>query len=69
MGSVVRYSEKPARYLVRWRDPERRQREKRGFARKSDADNYLASVTTAISSGQYIDPREAKHTIGDLAEA
>ncbi|GEK79317.1 site-specific integrase [Agrococcus baldri] len=68
MGSVVRYSEKPARYLVRWRDPERRQREKRGFTRKSDADGYLASVTTAISSGQYIDPREAKHTIGSLAE-
>lgn len=67
MGSVEPYDTASGRrYKVRYRDPDRRSREKGGFARKRDAEEYLAGVTVASSRGEYVDPRTAKSTIAEL---
>ena len=67
VGSVEPYETAGGRrYRVRYRDPDRRSREKGGFARKRDAEDYLANVTVATSRGEYVDPRTAKSTITEL---
>jgi integrase len=52
-------------YLVRWRDPARKQRSK-AFAKRKDAVTYLTTVTGEIQAGAYIDPRAGKVTLADL---
>jgi hypothetical protein len=47
------------RYKVRYRDPDRKSREKAGFARKKDAESFLAEMTVATNRGEYVDPRTA----------
>lgn len=67
MGSVEEYrTEAGRRYRVRYRDPERRSREKAGFRTKRDAEEYLAGVTVSTARGEYIDPNAARATISDL---
>lgn len=67
MGSVEPYETSAGRrYRVRYRDPARKSKEKGGFARKKDAEDYLASVTVASNRGEYVDPTSAKATIGEL---
>jgi integrase len=67
MGSVEPYETKSGkRYRVRYRDPDRRSREKNGFTRKRDAEDYLASVTVAANRGEYVDPTAARSIIGEL---
>ncbi|MFG2102024.1 tyrosine-type recombinase/integrase [Micromonospora echinaurantiaca] len=59
MGSVEkRVRDGRVTYLLaRWRDDARRQR-KRSFARKADADRFLAQVEADIVRGQYVDPSD-----------
>ncbi|MHA7275558.1 tyrosine-type recombinase/integrase [Arthrobacter sp. Hz1] len=57
------------RYRVRYRTPERRQTDKRGFKTKRDADNFAASVEVSKLKGEYIDPAAAKATISQLGPA
>ena len=46
MGSVESYDTASGRrYRVRYRDPDRKSREKAGFATKREAETYLAEVT------------------------
>jgi integrase len=67
MGSIRPYETKQGiRYEVRYRKPDRSEGGKRGFRRKVDAKEYLANVESAKSKGEYVDPREAKATIGEL---
>lgn len=67
MGSISSYeTSEGKRYKVRYRDPDRKSREKNGFKRKKDAEDYLASVTVAGLRGEYVDPRSAKATIHEL---
>jgi integrase len=67
MGSISSYqTAEGKRYKVRYRDPDRRSREKNGFTRKKDAEDYLAGVTVATNRGEYVDPHAAKSTIGEL---
>lgn len=67
MGSIHSYETKAGRrYKVRYRDPDRRSREKNGFTRKADAEDYLAEVTVASNRGEYIDPGTAKVNIRTL---
>jgi len=67
VGSVTSYETAGGkRYLVRYRDPDRKSREKGGFRRKKDAEDYLADVTVATNRGEYIDPSSAKSTLRDL---
>jgi len=67
MGSVEPYrTEDGRRYRVRYRDPDRRSKEKGGFLRKIDAEEYLASVTVAAARGEYVDPGASRATISEL---
>jgi len=67
MGSIDSYDTKAGRrYRVRYRDLERRQRERKGFRRKIDAEEYLATVTVQLKRGEWVDPATAQVTIGDL---
>lgn len=58
------------RYRVRYRKPDGSQTDKRGFKRKRDAEQWAAEhVTTAKAQGSFIDPQDAKITIGEMSEA
>ncbi|SDY23607.1 hypothetical protein SAMN05661080_02802 [Modestobacter sp. DSM 44400] len=54
------------RWRARYRDPAGREHA-RHFDRKVDAQRWLDSVTTAVGTGTYVDPRRAKATVGELA--
>lgn len=67
MGSIEPYETTSGRrYSVRYQDPAHQSREKAGFRRKVDAEEYLAGVTVSSARGEYIDPRAAKVTVEDL---
>ena len=67
LGSVEPYeTEDGRRYRVRYRDPDRRSKEKAGFTVKRDAELYLASIDVAQARGEYVDPRAARLQIGNL---
>jgi Site-specific recombinase XerD len=70
LGSIETYTVSAGRrYRVRYRDPEHRSREKNGFVRRRDAEDYLANVTVATNRGDYVDPRSAQITVGELGAA
>lgn len=54
------------RYRVRYRDPEMRSKERAGFRTRRDAELFIASVTVSSGRGEYIDPHDARATVGDL---
>jgi integrase len=67
VGSIEPYkTANGKRYRVRYRDPERRSREKGGFSRKVDAEEYLASVVVQQSRGEYVDPTAGRVEIREL---
>lgn len=67
MGSIESYQTSDGRrYRVRYRDPDRRSRERAGFSRKVEAEQFLASVTMATARGEWIDPSSARAEIRDL---
>jgi integrase len=67
MGSITPYVTKSGRrYRARYRDPDRKQCERKGFATKRDAEAFLASIEVAKGRGEYLDPRAAKATVGEL---
>lgn len=58
MGSVhKRVRDGATSWLTRWRDPAGRQR-KRTFARRLDAERFLATVAADIVHGSYVDPND-----------
>jgi integrase len=62
---------KPARgtrWKARYRDPRGQQRA-RTFARKADAERFLASTTTDIGRGDWIDPRLSRVLFSEWADA
>jgi integrase len=68
MGSITPYeSEAGRRWRVRYRTPERRQTDKRGFRTKRDAELYLASVEVSKAAGSFVDPQAARILVGELA--
>lgn len=70
MGSISSYDTKDGkRYRAHYRDPERRNREKAGFTRKRDAEEFLASVLVTTLRGEYVDPTQGKVTVGELGKA
>lgn len=69
MGSVHSYevkSDRKPRYAVSYRDPSNKQVMKRGFTRKIDAEQYLRSVEVSKDRGEYVDPADARATVGRL---
>lgn len=55
-----------ARYYVKWQDPEHQQKVKRGFRTVTEAVAYLAEQRVSMHRGTYIDPADARVTVGQL---
>ena len=55
------------RWRVRYRTPERRQTDKRGFRRKADAAAFAASVEVSKSMGAYVPASAGRVTVGARA--
>ena len=53
-------------YEVRYRDPARRERS-RTFARRVDAERFVATIETDVVRGQYIDPQLGRISFGEFA--
>jgi len=53
-------------YRVRYRTPEGRQTDKRGFAVKRDAQAYAATVEVSKARGEYVAPTLGRVTVGEL---
>ena len=57
------------RYRVRYRTPDHRSTQKRGFKTKRDAEQFAATVEVAKMRGEYVAPSVGKTTIGELGPA
>jgi integrase len=69
VGSISSYETKDGkRYRAHYRDPERRNREKAGFVRKRDAEEFLTGVVVTSLRGEYVDPSQGKATIRELGQ-
>ena len=69
MGSVNSYSSAGGkRYRVRYRMPDGRQTDKRGFTNKREALEYLASVESRKSTGDYIAPSDSRSLVREWSE-
>jgi integrase len=67
VGSISSYDTSDGkRYRAHYRDPDRRNREKAGFTRKRDAEEFLAGVVVTSLRGEYVDPTQGKATIKEL---
>jgi integrase len=56
-------------YRVRYRTPDNRQTDKRGFVTKRDAERFAASVEVSKMRGEYVAPSSARVTVGELGPA
>ena len=64
MANIARRPD--GRWRARYRDAAGREHS-RDFTRKVDAQNWLDSVTTAVTTGTYVDPRLSKITVDTWA--
>jgi len=55
------------RYRVRYRTPDHRQTDKRGFTTKRSAEEFLATVEVSKIRGEFIDPGRSRMAIKDWA--
>lgn len=70
MASIKRYATaKGDKWSVQYRTPEQRVTRRRGFATKRAAEDFASTVHVSKLRGEYIDPADAKVTVGDLAPA
>lgn len=68
MAQVVPYQTKQGkRYRVRYRTPDRRQTDRRGFRTKREAEAFAAEVEVAKNRGEYVAPSLGRATVGELA--
>lgn len=69
MATIESYETKSGRrYRVRYRTPDRRQTDKRGFTTKRDAERFARTVEVSKDRGEYIDPADSRVTVGQLGE-
>jgi len=67
VGTIEAYeTARGKRYRVRYRTPDHRQTDKRGFRTKRDADLFLATVEVSKATGEYIEPARARTTVAEL---
>jgi hypothetical protein len=70
VAQVVAYETKAGkRYRVRYRTPQGRQTDKRGFKRKRDAEQWAATVEVDKLRGDYVKPSDARRAIDSLGPA
>jgi integrase len=68
MGSVGSYATKAGRrWRVRYRTPDRRQTDKRGFVTKRDAQAFAATIEASKASGNFVSASAGRTTVGELA--
>ncbi|WAL46559.1 phage integrase central domain-containing protein [Rhodococcus pyridinivorans] len=69
MATIEPYETKAGRrYRVRYRTPDRRQTDKRGFKTKRDAEAFAATVEVQKLTGSYVPPSAGRVTFGEIAE-
>jgi integrase len=56
------------RYRVRYRTPDRRQTDRRGFRTKRDAQAFAASVEVSKMRGEYVAPADGRVTVDDVVD-
>lgn len=68
MATVSKYENASGKtlYRVRYRTPENRQTDKRGFKTKREAEAFAATVEVSKLRGEYVAPSLSKVTIGSL---
>ncbi|WP_288076302.1 site-specific integrase [Rhodococcus sp. (in: high G+C Gram-positive bacteria)] len=67
MATIESYETKSGkRYRVRYRTPDRKQTDKRGFRTKRDAEAFANTVEVEKLTGTYIAPKLGQITIGEL---
>ncbi|SKL44441.1 Putative integrase [Mycobacteroides abscessus subsp. massiliense] len=71
MATISKYqtSSGATRYRVRYRTPDHRQTDKRGFTTKRDAEAFAATVEVSKLKGEYVAPAHARVTLGELGPA
>lgn len=71
MATISRYETKGGltRYRVRYRTPDRRQTDKRGFKTKRDAQIFAEQIEVDKRRGVYVAPSDGRVRFGDLARA
>lgn len=70
MASVTAYETKAGRrWRVRYRTPDRRQTDKRGFATKRDARAFAATIEVRKAMGTFVSPAAGRVTVYELAAA
>jgi integrase len=67
MAHIEKRPDRRKAWRVRYRDPLGRERS-RSFARKADADRFMATVQADLIRGDWTDPRLSKITVEDWAE-
>ena len=68
MATIESYETKAGqRWRVRYRTPDRRQTDKRGFTSKRHAQDFAATVEVEKMQGEYVAPKLGKITVGELA--
>lgn len=69
MAQVVPYrTAQGRRWRVRYRTPDRRQTDKRGFKTKREAEAFAATVEVAKLKGEYVAPSLGRATVSELAD-
>ncbi len=69
MGTVSNYSTTAGRrWRVRYRTPDHRQTDKRGFRTKREAEDFLAGIEVAKLRGDWVNPARSRVTVGEWAE-
>ena len=70
MAVVQAYETKQGkRYRVRYRTPDNRQTDKRGFRTKREAQRFANTVEVAKLRGEYANPADARRTVAALGQA
>jgi hypothetical protein len=71
MATIEKYQTRSGArlYRVRYRTPENRQTDRRGFRTKREAEAFAASVEVAKMRGEYVAPTDARITVDALGPA
>lgn len=70
MATIEKYTtSKGSLWRVRYRTPDRRQTQRRGFTTKRDAELFAATVEVTKARGEYIGATAGRVTIGELGPA
>lgn len=66
-GSVEPYETASGRrYRVQYRGSDHRQKAKRGFRTKREAERYLITIESQMLTGDFIDPAQSRATVNEL---